>query len=133
MKLAIVLALLATPALADTSLPPAKYDIAPGATTVEEIEQMELAYFGWKVPLKVVPYGAAIYSCDVLSLTRFGTPYPRSELAGGVLMGCLIRNHDNSDPAIVISYDPSRPGLDAQLLRHELGHLNGWPGDHRRD
>jgi hypothetical protein len=133
MRLALALLLLATPALADTSLPPTKYDLGPGMTTVEEIEHVELGYFGWMVPLFEVPVGQARDKCDQLSLARWGTPYPASEIPGGsTLMGCLIRDNDDGNPVIVISYDPQRPELAPRLLRHELGHLMGWPGNHPR-
>ena len=133
MRLALALLLLATPALADSGLPPSKYDLGLGMTTVEEIEFVELGYFGWRVPLYQVPVGQARAKCDYLSMTRWGTPYPASEIPGGsILYGCLIRNNDDSDPVIVISYDPQRPELAPRLLRHELGHLMGWPGNHPR-
>lgn len=122
-----------SPALADSGLPPAKYDLAPNATTVEEVEQMEISYFGELVLTWQVPIGEAGAKCNELFLQRYSQPYPASETAdGSTLYGCLMRDIDMGHPQIVISVDPFRPGLAAQLLRHELGHLAGWPNDHPR-
>ena len=49
---------------------------------------------------------------------------------GTQLLGCLIRDWDYSDAVIVYVADPERPWLANRILRHEIGHLLGWPGTH---
>ena len=130
----VAAAILSTPALADMSEPPARYDI--GGVTEEQTLDNFREVFGWDgYPWLIrVPLGQVQAECDAISQHRFGRPYPASETAGGKrLLGCMISYPDRSDPIIVYSVDPNRPWLAGQILRHEIAHLFGWPGDHRRD
>lgn len=121
------------PALADMTLPPPQYDI--GGVTEADTLMNYIDWFGPNgPPLIRVAYGGAKMECDRISYERYGQPYPASETAdGSTLLGCLIRDLGNGNPVIVYSYDRTRTDLANQILRHEIGHLMGWPGDHRRD
>lgn len=123
-SLALALALFASPAFADASLPPPQYDIGGEAEweTVALLKEM----FGADTP---VLYGVAVedvkFFCDFISIERYGTFYPAVTGPGETLVGCLIRDEpDYSNPAIVYS--------SGKVLRHEVGHLLGWPGEHPR-
>ena len=131
-RLALALALIASPANADMSYPPERYDI--GGTTAAEVIQSYRNVFGMYVaPITIVPLGQALEQCDRLWMERWGLPYPRAEIAPGqILFGCMVRNLDWTNPVIVVSSDPGNPELVVRLMRHEIGHLLGWPGDHRR-
>jgi hypothetical protein len=131
--LALALAMLATPALADMSYPPAKYDI--GGTTTAEVMQNYHDIFGAEAaPIIIVPVGwRALTECDRLWQERYGAEYPRAEIAAGqVLMGCMVRNPDWSNAVIVVSDDWLNPELAVRLMRHEIAHLLGWEGTHPR-
>jgi hypothetical protein len=119
------------PALADDGYPPSKYDIG-GDTVAEVVQNLRDIYGSDAPPLISVPYGQAKAECDHISLERYGTPYPEGN-DGSFVVGCLIRNMDLSRPIIVYSDgDPADPDLAVRLLRHEIAHQLGWPGDHPR-
>ena len=126
-RLALALALFATPALADSSLPPAKYDIG-GETEIDTLAMFD-KLFDDAVLIRVPP-DQVMPECNALQMERYGTPYPAIE--GTQLLGCMIRNWDYSDAVIVYVADPERPWLANRILRHEIGHLLGWPGTHTR-
>ena len=76
-RLALTLAMLASPAFADMSLPPAKFDI--GGETVDEVMENYRDVFGLDVaPITVVPLGQALAQCDRLWMERWGLQYPRA-------------------------------------------------------
>lgn len=126
MKLALVLALIASPAFADDSLPPAKYDL--GGETEAEVLLNYWQAFGELPPIERVPINETRAACDRLSMKVNYEPYPAALIEPGRrLIGCEI------DGSIVYSFDPYNPEHATRMLRHELGHLLGWPGDHRRD
>jgi hypothetical protein len=129
--LALALAMLAGPALADMSYPPAKYDIG-GVTAAEVIQNYNDVFVGY-APITIVPLGQALAACDGIWQERWGLQYPRAEIGPGeTLAGCMVRYADWSEPRIVVSNDPNDPELVVRLMRHELAHLLGWPGDHPR-
>lgn len=123
---------IATPAFADDGYPPAKYDI--GGQTEEETRLNYYEAFGSDAaPLIAVPYGQAKAECDKISLERWGIPYTAGN-DGELLVGCLLRNEDLTNPVIVYSRDSifGDAEMANRILRHEIGHLLGWPGDHPR-
>jgi hypothetical protein len=123
---------LSLPALADDGYPPSKYDIG-GNTEIEVIQNYREAFGPDAAPLISVPYGSAKAECDRINLERWGVRYPEGN-DGSFLVGCLIRYSDLSQPIIVYSDgDPNDPDLAVRLLRHEIGHLLGWPGTHERN
>ena len=123
-SLALALALFASPAFADSDLPPAQFDI--GGETVAETVELLKEMFGTDTPvLYAVVEEDVKFMCDFISLERYGTLYPAGGGPNETLVGCLIRNApDNSNPAIVYS--------SLKVLRHEIGHHLGWPGEHPR-
>lgn len=63
--------------------------------------------------------------------------YRRSGLAHRVntirpdQLGCSVVWHDPDECSVVIIDRPSPTGrTPEELIRHELGHCNGWPSDH---
>lgn len=49
------------------------------------------------------------------------------------LIGCAKRNHEGTDCRIILVSDSLIIALGstrARIMRHELGHCNGWPADH---
>jgi hypothetical protein len=130
--LAIALAMFATPAIADMGYPPEKYDVG-GITAAEALQNYRDVFGSDAAPITIVPIGQALAVCDGIWMERWGMEYPRAEIAGGqVLMGCMVRNADWSNPRIVVSNDMLDPELAVRLIRHEVGHLLGWPGTHPR-
>lgn len=120
-----------TPAHGDDSYPPAKYDIG-GATETETLENFRTVFP--EIPLYRVHIDEAYSLCDGIWFQRYAERYPASEVPfGSKMLGCLIRDSDKSNPVIVYPYDPDRPWLSNQILRHEIGHLMGWPGTHERN
>jgi len=86
------------------------------------------------MPLTRTPLAYVFAACDAINTVRYGTPYPATEIAPGHrLVGCLIHDVGGGRPAIVYGYDDARPELAGQILRHEIGHLLGWPADHGRN
>lgn len=131
--LALAFALTAAPALAgmiDDGLPPARYDIG-GATEAEALLNYSDAFGNDGAPIAGVPFGMAQITCDQINRQRYHEAYAAAE-AGTVLTGCLIRNNDMSNPVIIYSIVPDRPEFTARIIRHEAGHLLGWPADHPR-
>ena len=127
--LALALIVAAGPAFADSSLPPAEFDL--GGQTVEEVMTAYEEYFGEPLPVTAVAYGEALTVCE----RYLGRPYPAAQIGPGeTLVGCLIRNvGDNGPKMVVYTDDPTRPEMAPRLLRHEIGHILGWPRDHARD
>lgn len=72
-----------------------------------------------------VAYGKAAAKCNEIYMKRFGEHYPTKPR-----YGCTITGEGGID--VVYSYDPT--GKDKKMaentLRHEYGHVNGWPSDH---
>jgi hypothetical protein len=123
----LALAIALGSAIADTSLPPPPFDV--GGETEDEVVETAVRLDVW---LRRVPFSEALAVCNRIMLARYNLPYPASETAdGSTLLGCLIRDSDLGRPVIVYSYDWTIPP--AHLLRHELGHLLGWPGTHERN
>ena len=131
LALAAALGVTIVPAAANTDLPPAKYDIG-GATEAQVLANYDAEFGTDVVPLIRAPYGRAKALCDSINMARYGVPYPAGD-ENNTLVGCMIRDEDGSDAMIVYSVDPDRPSFAGQIIRHEIGHLLGWPGDHRRD
>ena len=127
--LALALIVAAGPAFADSSLPPSEFDV--GGATVEEVMTAYEDYFGERPPVTAVAYGEALTVCE----RYLGRPYPAAQIGPGeTLVGCLIRNEwDNGAKMIVYTDDPTDPERAPRLLRHEIGHLLGWPSNHARD
>ena len=115
----------ALPARADSDLPPFPFDLG-GETEAEVLATFHEVFSG---PVLVkVPVEQVMDKCSALQMQRYGTPFPAIE-PGGQLLGCLIRGNR---PVIVYPDDPARPELTHQILRHEIGHLLGWPDSHIR-
>jgi hypothetical protein len=101
--------LLATATTAQAQLlPPPQYDHEfPAQLTVETVAtQAELA--------RICPNAAA------------RTPN---------MIGCAIRANDGSSCRIILVPDSIIQALHStrsRILRHEIGHCNGWPADHPR-
>jgi len=101
MTRALVLALLlAAPALADCTLPPAQYDVGPLP-----------AFTDYRVPM----YWDVDSTCRGYS----------ADFAAGRLFGCVIR-FPSGRVLRILSKDAT-----SCEIRHENGHLRGWPADHR--
>ena len=131
LALAAAMGVTVVSAAADTSLPPVRYDIG-GGTEAEALANYSFIFGNYSPPVIRVRYGDAYATCNRINMERFSTPYPEGNDGWNVLVGCMIRNIDKSDPVIVYSYDPDRPEFAAQIFRHEVGHLWGWTGDHPR-
>lgn len=109
-RLALPISLfLASPAFAN--MPPKEFDHAP---TVKVIKHR-------------VAYGQAFAMCDKIYMRRFGLHYPNPPR-----YGCTIKDRDGNNPEVVYSYDPTGkdPKMADNSLRHEIGHVNGWPKNH---
>jgi hypothetical protein len=127
-KLLLALLLCATPAMADMTFPPAKYDI--GGATIEEAVVNFMAVYP-DASVQAVPLGLAQEVCDVIAKRVWGYDHWPSDATaanGKILYGCSTQNA--AVPDIVYSYSPAYPWLALQIFRHEAGHILGWPGDH---
>jgi len=131
LALAASLGVMVVPAAADSDLPPPQYDIG-GVTEADALVAYSDRFGNDSAPLISVPYGTAKAECDRIHSERYATPYPEGNDFWNVLVGCLIRDADMGRPIIVYSYDPTRPDLAVRLIRHEAGHLLGWPAEHPR-
>lgn len=106
--IALLIAMVATPALAN--MPPKEYDHKPSVY----------------VNKHRVAYGQAAAKCNEIHMKLYGTRYPTKPR-----YGCNMVSSDGRVD-VVYSYDPT--GKDKRManntLRHEYGHINGWPEDH---
>lgn len=130
LALAAVLGVTVTTALADPiddGFPPPQYDIG-GVTEADTLINYIDRFGDNAPPLVRVKIGEALAECDRIQMERYRVHY----VYEGRLLACLIRDFDLSRPIIVYSYAPADPTFAARLLRHETGHLIGWPGDHTR-
>ena len=122
------LAMLASPAIADMGCPPPEYDVGANWMTEAEI----LVAYTDRVPANQhatfhnVHVEEAFEFCNWVHWQSYGRPYPEET---GKVLACYIPFGENG-PTIVYSHDDWRPELATQLLRHEIGHQLGWPGDH---
>lgn len=110
-RLALITAMFLTASPAFANMPPKEFDHVP---TVRVIKHK-------------VAYGQAAAMCDSILMRRFG----RHD-SSPARYGCTIKNRDGSKPEIVYSYDPTGkdPKMADNTLRHEYGHVNGWPANH---
>ena len=101
MKYAIALALMTTAAHAQT-VPPPEYDRPyRGHLTVE----------------RIATHAALLAACR--------------RWAGSNIIGCAYRSGDSCRVVIVTdNLLKAANSTRARIMRHELGHCNGWPGDH---
>jgi hypothetical protein len=127
-KLLLALLLCATPAFANSDLPPARYDI--GGDTIEEAVANYIKVFP-DASIQAVELGQAQKACDVIARRVWGYPrWPSDATAanGKILYGCSTQGA--AVPDIVYSYSPDYPWLALQIFRHEAGHILGWPEWH---
>jgi len=126
-KLLLALLLFASPAFADNSFPPARYDI--GGDTIEEAVANFRAIYGSAASIQAVPFGSAQATCDPISRRVWGVNWPSDATAtnGKILYGCSVQGA--SFPEIVYSYT-NDPEFALRIFRHEAGHILGWPGHH---
>lgn len=123
-----VLAALASPVLANSSLPPARYDVGSDSMTDTQIRAAAEARLGHRVHWHRVAAEGAAALCDRLWADRDGHSF--SSAFDDTLWGCAVDDH------IVYAFDtPARarkmgrryyPDLWRRFLRHEVGHLLGW-------
>lgn len=111
MRALLVLALLASPALAGKHdaewNPPARYDHA---------------YTG-KLMLTKLPQAQMQRACRQLF-----SQYGYSDTTSGEQRGCAI---PGKDVCIIVTIDKTYKATTPDaVLRHELGHCNGWPSSH---
>jgi len=107
MKYAIVIAHLfaATPALAQI-LPPPEYDR---------------------------PYTGRLTVDTVPTQRALAEICPQAAARAPNIIGCAFRSHDGSHCRVVLVAEAVIVALGAtraKILRHEIGHCNGWPGHH---
>jgi hypothetical protein len=122
-KLLLALLLCASPALADITLPPARYDI--GGDTMEEALANFYVVFGDSVEVQAMTWVNVNAACDKLSQERWHINWPPVPV-GESLMGCSIAEEPFK---LVYPTDYST----VQVFRHEVGHILGWPNTHPRD
>ena len=125
---AIALSFTALAGPIDDGLPPSRYDIG-GVTEADTLANIHAIFDTDAPPLIRVRESEVLAECDRIQMQRYSMHY----LYDGILQGCLIRDYDLSRPVIVYSYDPTDPTVAARILRHEIGHHLGWPGDHPRE
>jgi hypothetical protein len=130
MGLVLGLAILASPASADSSLPPAEFDI--GGQDEATVIVRAIDRFGPDLQMISVPYGGALAECDKAQMALYGEPYPAASVVqpGHTLLGCYVRDWMGGHQTVV--YSGRNPRIATEILRHELGHALGWHPDHRR-
>lgn len=77
---------------------------------------------------------------DVTATIRFVPPERVGEVCGAkptcgyVTLGCTLTRPDGSKLVVLPNPNAEGPAADAyrKLVAHELGHVNGWAGDHPR-